>query len=158
MSCAPLQLSDEDEHRSGDVLLGDEIAPKQLASVERSTILLKEYDFLPRELYLVVDSRPGASGSCQVTAAYRTFWLIARDSGCGGVQWPAAEIMANYLTHLHGQGTLESWTCQSILELGSGTGVLSMALATLLPQGELPLSMFQYHQSDPPSLSQYHRY
>lgn len=78
MSCAPLQLSDEDEHRSGDVLLGDEIAPEQLASVERSTILLKEYDFLPRELYLVVDSRPGASGSCQVTAAYRTFWLIAR--------------------------------------------------------------------------------
>lgn len=54
------------------------------------------------------------------------------------MQWPAAEILARYLTHLQRQGQLEkdNWSSKQIVELGAGTGVLSMALATLLPRGQ----------------------
>lgn len=40
-------------------LLGADIAPTQRPTVERSTIQLPEYSFLPKELHLVVDAAPG---------------------------------------------------------------------------------------------------
>lgn len=63
--------------------------------------------------------------------------ILGRATGCGGVQWPAAEVLAKYLTWLSSIDTLsaQQWQDKQIVELGAGTGVLSLALASLLPKG-----------------------
>ncbi|KAH0839616.1 putative methyltransferase-domain-containing protein [Lanmaoa asiatica] len=47
--------------------------------------------------------------------------------GCGGIAWPAGEVLANYLT-LRGEGYC---TGRTILELGSGTGLVGLVAGKL---------------------------
>ncbi|KAG9317160.1 putative methyltransferase-domain-containing protein [Chiua virens] len=47
--------------------------------------------------------------------------------GCGGIAWPAGEVLANYLT-LRGE---ECCTGRTILELGSGTGLVGLVAGKL---------------------------
>lgn len=56
-------LSDDSDHIEKDdaVEIGHELAPEQIATVQRSVITLKEYDFLPSEIKLLVDAAPGES-------------------------------------------------------------------------------------------------
>lgn len=53
------------------------------------------------------------------------------------MQWPAAEVLSRYLAHLHEEGMLAGWQEKDIVELGAGTGVLSLALASLLPAAKI---------------------
>ncbi|KAF8303092.1 hypothetical protein DL93DRAFT_2067017 [Clavulina sp. PMI_390] len=46
--------------------------------------------------------------------------------GCGGLAWPAGEVLATYLAHKY--PSLEG---QSILELGAGTGLVGLAAGKL---------------------------
>ncbi|KAG6866506.1 hypothetical protein C0991_003050 [Blastosporella zonata] len=93
------QDDDNDEPKS--------LIPKQLPSVRDETLHLSfsASPQLPIEIALAVDASPG----------------------CGGIAWPAGEILSCYLTKrgpefLHGR---------TILELGSGTGLVGLVAAKL---------------------------
>ncbi|ODO10424.1 hypothetical protein I350_01019, partial [Cryptococcus amylolentus CBS 6273] len=56
--------------------------------------------------------------------------------GCGGVTWPAGEVMSRYLVYRH---SLEPDRLKEkkILELGSGTGLVGLVTAMLEPSSEI---------------------
>ena len=68
--------------------------------------------------------------------------VIAEDAGpgCGGVIWQSADVLISYL--LSQQQSLD-WTGKRIVELGSGTGAVGIALAKryLDTEGKLPFSL-----------------
>ncbi|KAH0587201.1 hypothetical protein J132_11186 [Termitomyces sp. J132] len=91
------------------------LIPKQLHSVQGETLQLSFSG--PQhlvEIALAVDASPG----------------------CGGIAWPAGEVLSSYLTKrgpdfVHGR---------SILELGSGTGLVGLVAAKLQLQRTKPTS------------------
>ncbi|KIJ70428.1 hypothetical protein HYDPIDRAFT_78259 [Hydnomerulius pinastri MD-312] len=61
------------------------------------------------------------------SAAIQIFLKVDASPGCGGIAWPAGEVLANYLT-LRGEPYCKGRT---ILELGSGTGLVGLVAGTL---------------------------
>ncbi|KAJ7162531.1 putative methyltransferase-domain-containing protein [Mycena crocata] len=53
--------------------------------------------------------------------------VLDASPGCGGVTWPAGEVLAHYLVK-QGPGALEG---KNVLELGSGTGLVGLVAAML---------------------------
>lgn len=78
----------------------DAFVPPQPASVHKQIDTLH---FGPIALKLLVDAGPG----------------------CGGIAWPAGQVLSNYLVH---HGPLQG---RRILELGSGTGLVGLVAARL---------------------------
>ncbi|KAF9224323.1 hypothetical protein BS17DRAFT_779635 [Gyrodon lividus] len=71
-------------------------------------------------------SFPGTfSNPC--SAAIQISLKVDASPGCGGIAWPAGEVLANYLT-LRGKGYCKG---QTILELGSGTGLVGLVAGAL---------------------------
>ncbi|RXK41722.1 hypothetical protein M231_00957 [Tremella mesenterica] len=55
--------------------------------------------------------------------------------GCGGIAWPAGEVLSRYLAYRHNQtALLENKT---ILELGSGTGLVGIVAGILEPSAKV---------------------
>ncbi|KAF8845623.1 hypothetical protein BDN67DRAFT_961214 [Paxillus ammoniavirescens] len=67
------------------------------------------------------DPGQGCSATVQITLK------VDASPGCGGIAWPAGEVLANYLT-IRGEGYCKG---RSILELGSGTGLVGLVAAAL---------------------------
>jgi len=67
------------------------------------------------------DPGQGCSAAIQITLK------VDASPGCGGIAWPAGEVLANYLT-IRGEGYCKG---QTILELGSGTGLVGLVAAAL---------------------------
>lgn len=56
--------------------------------------------------------------------------------GCGGIAWPAGEVLARYLAHRHSvDGSYLKG--KKVLELGSGTGLVGIAAALLDKEAEV---------------------
>ncbi|KAG6833836.1 hypothetical protein H0H87_011770 [Tephrocybe sp. NHM501043] len=98
-----LMQQDEDDDEPNSII------PKQLRSIRDDALHLSfsspQRPQLPVEIVLAVDASPG----------------------CGGIAWPAGEILSSYITKrgpdfLHGR---------TILELGSGTGLVGLVAAKL---------------------------
>ncbi|KAG6831886.1 hypothetical protein H0H92_007003 [Tricholoma furcatifolium] len=98
---------DDDEPKS--------LLPKQRHSVQDETLHLSFFSpqrpQLPIEIALAVDASPG----------------------CGGIAWPAGEVLSSYLTkrgpaYVHGR---------TIVELGSGTGLVGLVAAKLQLQDSM---------------------
>ncbi|KAG8834578.1 hypothetical protein FRC17_008247 [Serendipita sp. 399] len=53
--------------------------------------------------------------------------LVDASPGCGGIAWPAGEVLSNYLVH-RGPNHLVG---KHVLELGSGTGLVGLVAAKL---------------------------
>lgn len=53
--------------------------------------------------------------------------LVDAGPGCGGIAWPAGEVLSNYLVH-KGSDYLKD---RCVLELGSGTGLVGLVAAKL---------------------------
>ncbi|ODN82736.1 hypothetical protein L202_01020 [Cryptococcus amylolentus CBS 6039] len=76
-----------------------------------------------------VPPRPAATGgrqnlSVQVEGLGKDVQLVVDAAhGCGGVNWPAGEVMCRYLVYRHSLEP-ERLKGKKILELGSGTGLL----------------------------------
>ncbi|KAG6897221.1 hypothetical protein C0992_003419 [Termitomyces sp. T32_za158] len=92
------------------------LVPKQLHSVQGETLHLSftslQHPHIKTEIALAVDASPG----------------------CGGIAWPAGEVLSSYLVKrgpdfVHGR---------SILELGSGTGLVGLVAAKLQLQKTAP--------------------
>lgn len=125
----------DDDDATGSALL-----PDQPPSTQRQIRLFdadEGYDFLPRPLQLIVDASPG----------------------CGGVTWPAALVLARYLAYRIKRDPLPWSNALSVVEyasrafsidrifklpawnrLGAGTGILSLALASLLQSAQVDRS------------------
>lgn len=52
-------------------------------------------------------------------------------SGCGGKTWQAADVICNYLIWKYHDSGGKAYQDKSIVELGSGTGVVGLALGVL---------------------------
>ncbi|GAA98416.1 uncharacterized protein L969DRAFT_94222 [Mixia osmundae IAM 14324] len=101
---AGIEAGDDDE---GDE---DAIVPAQGPSVKRQTICFDE-------------SFPSAAPNFQL--------LVDAGPGCGGITWPAAEVLTAYLANILALNP--SWLeGKRIVELGAGTGAVSMALARMM--------------------------
>ncbi|KAG6919270.1 hypothetical protein DXG01_007402, partial [Tephrocybe rancida] len=90
------------------------VIPKQLHSIQDETLHLSfsnpQSPQLPIEIVLSIDASPG----------------------CGGIAWPAGEILSSYITK-RGPKFLQGRT---ILELGSGTGLVGLVAGKLQRRGE----------------------
>jgi protein N-lysine methyltransferase METTL21A len=53
--------------------------------------------------------------------------LVDAGPGCGGIAWPAGQVLSNYLVH---KGSLYLQD-RRVLELGSGTGLVGLVAAKL---------------------------
>jgi len=104
-------MSANDDHPEDDQLAEYGFLP-QPESIQRHVVSLEAYNFLPKEMSLIVDAAPG----------------------CGGVIWPASLVLTRYLAHstalCHGENC-------TIVELGSGTGITAIALASLAPNATI---------------------
>ncbi|GMK54392.1 hypothetical protein CspeluHIS016_0109780 [Cutaneotrichosporon spelunceum] len=56
--------------------------------------------------------------------------------GCGGIAWPAGEVLTAYLAHRHARAP-HHLHGKRVLELGSGTGLVGIAAAMLEPSAEV---------------------
>ncbi|KIY45870.1 hypothetical protein FISHEDRAFT_48486 [Fistulina hepatica ATCC 64428] len=86
----------------------DDIVPEQPKSVLNSSVQLEfrsSSSGEPVSMRLALDASPG----------------------CGGVHWPAGQVLSQYLVHLGP----DSLRCKKVLELGSGTGLVGLVAAQL---------------------------
>ena len=90
-------------------------------------------DSLPFEgLQLAPNQEP-----CRIGTTYTHGTVtVAEDSsiGCGGKSWEAAPCLIEYLQYMI---DCNSFPFRSVLELGAGTGIVSLSLAASLPQSLL---------------------
>ncbi|WOO79427.1 Protein-lysine N-methyltransferase EFM6 [Vanrija pseudolonga] len=56
--------------------------------------------------------------------------------GCGGIAWPAGEVLTRYIAHRHARAP-EHLRGKTVLELGSGTGLVGLAAAMLEPEADV---------------------
>ncbi|KAG8846671.1 hypothetical protein FRC20_002927 [Serendipita sp. 405] len=94
-----LDFSDPLRHLRVD---DEALVPVQPPSIQRQ---IQNLNFGSVELQLLVDAGPG----------------------CGGIAWPAGEVLSNYLVH-RGSAYLAE---RHVLELGSGTGLVGLVAAKL---------------------------
>ncbi|KAI0723442.1 putative methyltransferase-domain-containing protein [Earliella scabrosa] len=66
-----------------------------------------------------------ASADTTVSAPVTIKLAVDASPGCGGIAWPAGEVLANYIVH---RGSLEG---RNVLELGSGTGLVGLVAGVL---------------------------
>ncbi|EPQ59520.1 hypothetical protein GLOTRDRAFT_55609, partial [Gloeophyllum trabeum ATCC 11539] len=91
----------------------DEILPPQPPSVQNQTVKL---------------SFPcGPADSSRAEDQIEIFLNVDASPGCGGLAWPAGEVLASYLAR-RGRGSLAGKT---VLELGSGTGLVGLVAGLL---------------------------
>ncbi|TXT06135.1 hypothetical protein VHUM_03608 [Vanrija humicola] len=69
-------------------------------------------------------------GSCDVRLK------VDAGPGCGGIAWPAGEVLLRYLAHRHARAP-EHLRGKTVLELGSGTGLVGLAAAMLEPAADV---------------------
>jgi len=81
---------------------GDSIVPTQPPSTQRQ---IQSHSFGHIALDILVDAGPG----------------------CGGIAWPAGQVLSDYLVH-RGSHYLQD---RQVLELGSGTGLVGLVAAKL---------------------------
>ncbi|KAJ7667700.1 putative methyltransferase-domain-containing protein [Mycena polygramma] len=100
--------SDDDDDRDplNRFMKGSDILPNQIPSVQQEMLSLS---FSGADITISVDLMLDAS------------------PGCGGVAWPAGEVLARYLVK-QGPNNLKN---KQILELGSGTGLVGLVAAKL---------------------------
>lgn len=83
------------------------------------------------------DTAPDASADapCDKELAYAIALKLDMTSGCGGTIWPAAEVLGAYIasmmTRTHTTPATHPWRGKSIVELGSGTGLVGFLVAEL---------------------------
>ncbi|KAL1409786.1 Protein-lysine N-methyltransferase efm6 [Vanrija albida] len=56
--------------------------------------------------------------------------------GCGGIAWPAGEVLSRYVAHRHARDPARL-AGKTVLELGSGTGLVGIATALLVPDADV---------------------
>jgi len=104
----PTQTSvGEDSDPFLDLLLDLEPGNKINAKIVRTSEL--KYEKLPRSILLREDT----------------------SSGCGGKTWQAADVICNYLIWKYHESHGKAYQDKNIVELGSGTGVVGLALGVL---------------------------
>ncbi|WVQ70537.1 hypothetical protein IAR50_000056 [Cryptococcus sp. DSM 104548] len=89
------------------------VPPREAVTGGQQNILVK-VEGLGTDVQLVVDAGPG----------------------CGGVTWPAGEVMSRYLVYRH-VSEPEKLKGKKILELGSGTGLVGLVTAMIEPSSEI---------------------
>lgn len=90
-----------------------------------------------------VPSRPPTAPESEVTLSYpyledRTIDVkLAVDAGpgCGGIAWPAGEVLSRYLCWKHAQDATYL-KGKKVIELGSGTGLVGLVAGLLEPDIE----------------------
>ncbi|KAG8218339.1 putative methyltransferase-domain-containing protein [Butyriboletus roseoflavus] len=108
-----LDALDPLRHLRGDETLGDDGNSQSIVPVQqRST---------HNELVQLTFPARGCSTAIHVTLK------VDASPGCGGITWPAGEVLASYLA-LRGE---EYCTGRTILELGSGTGLVGLVAGKL---------------------------
>ncbi|KAF7353054.1 Protein-lysine N-methyltransferase EFM6 [Mycena venus] len=102
-------MNSDDECDPLDHLMGSgaSIVPDQLPSVRHGEKLQLSF--------------PGADITITVDL------ILDASPGCGGVAWPAGEVLAQYLVK-RGSNSLQG---KNVLELGSGTGLVGLVAAML---------------------------
>lgn len=113
--------------------------PSSIASSSSSSSvdLLKAFD---EDL---VPSRPPTAPESEVTLSYaytadRSIDVkLAVDAGpgCGGIAWPAGEVLSRYLCWKHAQDATYL-KGKKVIELGSGTGLVGLVAGLLEQQVE----------------------
>ncbi|KAF7980895.1 hypothetical protein HWV62_36077 [Athelia sp. TMB] len=86
----------------------DELLPSQPPTISRQTIQL---------------SFDGPNGSAPISISL----AVDASPGCGGIAWPAGQVLAKYLVDL-GPSVVQD---KKILEVGSGTGLVGLVAAAL---------------------------
>ncbi|KAJ6567171.1 putative methyltransferase-domain-containing protein [Mycena vulgaris] len=99
--------SDEEKDPLNHLMQSDELVPNQPPSIRHGEMLQLSF--------------PGADTTIIVDLA------LDAEPGCGGVAWPAGEVLAQYLVK-QGPNSLQG---KNILELGSGTGLVGLVAAML---------------------------
>ncbi|KAF8916809.1 putative methyltransferase-domain-containing protein [Mucidula mucida] len=103
-------------------VLGDNVTPRDPQSGELVALLPgQEYSAKDKSIRLAFTQASSSDGPLSVTLS------VDASPGCGGIVWPAGQILSNYLV-LKGSDYVRDKT---ILELGSGTGLVGIVAALL---------------------------
>ncbi|KAN0064590.1 Protein-lysine N-methyltransferase efm6 [Thecaphora frezii] len=102
--------------------------PAQRESIIDQRVTIRYYrDSTVAPVTFEPDSPPAAGGSGEKRGWYDITLKLNMTEGCGGKIWPAAEVLGAYIV---GKGE-ERWKGKTVVELGSGTGLVGFLVAKM---------------------------
>ncbi|KIY72971.1 hypothetical protein CYLTODRAFT_343115 [Cylindrobasidium torrendii FP15055 ss-10] len=133
----PPQLDSDDESKIFNVYADEVDDPRDTQRSELIS-LLPEQVYSPDSKSIRLAFAPRRTGSATQPAAHTldqhangsalsVELCVDASPGCGGIVWQAGQILSNYLVH-KGRDSLRG---KSVLELGSGTGLVGIVAAKL---------------------------
>ncbi|WFC93796.1 Protein-lysine N-methyltransferase efm6 [Malassezia brasiliensis] len=116
---------------------GEALFPEQQPSIlgQRAVITYFQDGTKAPVTTIESDAAPAASADIphDTEGAYAISLKLDMTSGCGGTIWPAAEVLGAYIasmmTRTHTTPATHPWRGKSIVELGSGTGLVGFLVA-----------------------------
>lgn len=137
MSTAIVLNQKDEQQEIGSIIVmpvADAVADRRLSS--------EQDPFLELSLTLEPDKSINSKITRTSTFDYKGLpqpILINEDTtgGCGGKTWEAADVTCNYLIWRHQSSSGSAFRGKSILELGSGTGLVGLVLGAICNPGDV---------------------
>ncbi|PWN28529.1 hypothetical protein BDZ90DRAFT_213789, partial [Jaminaea rosea] len=105
------------------------LIPEQRSSIINQRAIIRYYRDLGREPRLLGDEKEQEQKQ-QELMRYDVALLLDVSTGCGGKIWPAAQVLGQYLAGKK-EVLAEKWKGKTVVELGSGTGLVGFLLAKM---------------------------
>lgn len=150
---APVDVLDRDDEKCADASSSSAAAgpssqgliPSQRSSIINQRVVIRYYSDLSKEptvmpqeeLDAEATSSPEEAASSRATATataspthYDVSLLLDVSTGCGGKIWPAAQVLGQYIAGKREELAVR-WKGKTVVELGSGTGLVGFLLAQM---------------------------
>ncbi|WFD02731.1 Protein-lysine N-methyltransferase efm6 [Malassezia obtusa] len=113
---------------------GDELIPEQIPSILGQRAVITYFCDGARAPVTTVERQDAPLPPARPDA-YAICLTLDMTSGCGGTIWPAAEVLGAYIasmmTRTHTTPDTHPWRGKTIVELGSGTGLIGFLVAQI---------------------------
>lgn len=115
------------------------LIPEQRSSIINQRAIIRYYRDLGREPRLLGDEKEQEQKQQELMVKgdeppaaerYDVSLLLDVSTGCGGKIWPAAQVLGQYLAGKM-EVLAEKWKGKTVVELGSGTGLVGFLLAKM---------------------------
>ncbi|CAO1616917.1 unnamed protein product [Sympodiomycopsis kandeliae] len=103
----------------------DALIPEQNHSIIQERTIIRYYTDISKEAELIENPSSAAKEDCIDVSL-----LLDVTNGCGGKIWPAAQVLGSYILGKKEQLS-SSWNGKTIIELGSGTGLIGFLVAKM---------------------------
>lgn len=117
---------------------GLEVIPDQIPSIIGQHAVISYFSDPTKDPQTAIESEEALAPAPPAAAertVYPIFLTLDMTSGCGGTIWPAAEVLGSYIASIPTRTgcTLEThpWRGKTIVELGSGTGLIGFLVASI---------------------------